>query len=198
MSIAALILAAGASIRMGESKQLLDWGGRPLLGHILGQAGAWPVDQVVVVLGSEAETILERVDLGQALVVLNPEWQEGQASSLRAGLAALAREGGMEAAFIFLGDQPEVDPAVLSALVEAYRSSGRWAVVPKYRYTRGNPVLVDRALWPRLMSLRGDEGARRLLEAHPEWVEEVRFDQLPPRDVDTPLDVADLRPRSPS
>lgn len=196
--IAALILAAGASSRMGESKQLLDWGGRPLLGYILEQARSWPVDQVVVVLGSEAETILERVDLGQAVVVLNPEWEEGQASSLRAGLAALEREGSMEAAFIVLGDQPEVDPAVLPALVEAYRSSGRWAVVPKYRYTRGNPVLVARALWPRLMSLKGDEGARRLFEAHPEWVEEVRFDQLPPRDVDTPLDVADLRPRGPS
>jgi molybdenum cofactor cytidylyltransferase len=196
--IAALILAAGASSRMGESKQLLDWGGRPLLGHILEQARAWPVDQLVVVLGSEAETILERVELGQAVVVLNPEWREGQASSLRAGLAALEREGRMEAAFVVLGDQPEIDPAVLSALVEAYRKSRRWAVVPKYRYTRGNPVLVNRALWPRLMSLRGDEGARRLLEAHPEWVEEVRFDQLPPRDVDTPLDVADLRPRGSS
>jgi molybdenum cofactor cytidylyltransferase len=196
--IAALILAAGASSRMGESKQLLDWGGRPLLGHILEQARAWPVDQLVVVLGSEAETILDRVDLGQAVVVLNPEWREGQASSLRAGLAALEREVRMEAAFIVLGDQPEVDPAVLSALMEAYRRSGRWAVVPKYRYTRGHPVLVDRALWPRLMSLRGDEGARRLLQAHPEWVEEVRFDQLPPRDVDTPLDAAELRPRGPS
>ena len=69
------------------------------------------------------------------------------------------------------------------------------AIVPKYRYTRGNPVLIDRALWPRLMSLEGDEGAQRLLQAHSEWVEEVWFDSLPPRDIDTQADVEELRPR---
>lgn len=69
------------------------------------------------------------------------------------------------------------------------------AIVPKYRYSWGNPVLIDRALWPRLMSLAGDQGARRLLEAHPEWVDEVWLESLPPRDVDTAADVEELRPR---
>lgn len=194
--IAALILAAGPSRRMGEPKQLVDWGGRPLLSHVVEQARTWPVDLVAVVLGCGAEEILERVDLEGTLVVLNPEWEEGLASSLRAGLAALEREPKAEAALIALGDQPQIDPEVVEALVRAYRRSGKSAVVPKYRYTRANPALVARVLWPRLMGLEGDDGARRLLQAHPQWVEEVWFDQLPPRGVETPFDLAELRPRS--
>ncbi|MDP8958511.1 MAG: nucleotidyltransferase family protein [Actinomycetota bacterium] len=194
MSISALLLAAGGSRRFGEAKQLVDWGGRPLLRHVLEQVRSWPVDQVVVVLGHRVEEILDRVDLDDTTVVVNPEWETGLASSLRVGLAALERDPRAEAAIIALGDQPEVDPGVVRRLVEAYRRRGRWAVVPKYRYVRANPVLVDRALWTRLMSLRGDDGARQLLQAHPEWVEEVWVDRLPPRDVDTPGDLADLRP----
>jgi molybdenum cofactor cytidylyltransferase len=81
-------------------------------------------------------------------------------------------------------------PAALAAAMDA---SGKPAAVPKYRYQRANPVLVDRYLWPRLMSLEGDSGASRLLQAHPEWVEEVRLDHPIPRDIDTPGDVSDLR-----
>ena len=67
--------------------------------------------------------------------------------------------------------------------------------MPKYRYAWGNPVVVERSLWPRLMSLEGDEGAKRLLQAHPDWVHEVWFEQRPPRDIDTRADFDDLRPR---
>jgi CTP:molybdopterin cytidylyltransferase MocA len=70
--------------------------------------------------------------------------------------------------------------------------SGRPAAIPKYRFQRSNPVLVDRFLWPRLMSLEGDAGAARLLQAHPEWVHEVRFDLPAPRDIDTQEDLDDL------
>lgn len=196
MSIAALVLAAGGSRRLGHPKQLVDWGGRPLLEHVLEQVAAWPVDRVVVVLGDRAEEILEQVDLGEAMVVINFDWEEGIASSLRAGLAALTGERGMEAALIVLADQPEIPSGLVAELVETYRRKRPWAVVPRYRYARGNPVLIDQALWGRLMSLEGDAGAKHLLEAHPEWVEEVHVDVLPPRDVDTPADLEELRPRS--
>ncbi len=193
--VAALVLAAGASTRLGQPKQLLDWGGRPLLEHVLATVHAWPVATVAVVLGAHAEEILERVDFGSAIVVLNLEWEEGIASSLRAGLDALARDPRLDAAFIALGDQPSIGPDVAARLLAAYRRTRSKAVVPRYRYARGNPVLVDRTLWDRLKSLEGDTGARRLLQAHPEWVEEVHFDVLPPRDVDTRADVEELRPR---
>ncbi len=193
--VAVVLLAAGSSTRMGRPKQLVDWGGRPLLSHVIAQVAEWPAEQLVVVIGAAADEVLDTVDFGPAEVVLNPEWEEGMASSLRAGLDVLSRNARLEAAFVALADQPSVDPSVPERLLEAYRASRSQAVVPKYRYARGNPVLVDRRLWTRLMSLTGDEGARRLFQAHPEWVEEVWFDTLPPRDVDTEADIAELRPR---
>lgn len=193
--LAALVLAGGGSTRLGEPKQLLDWGGRPLLQHVVDVVSEWPVGTVAVVLGAHADAILERIDFGDATVVLNLEWEEGLASSLRVGLDALARDPRLDAALIALADQPMLEPTVVPRLVEAYRGARAKAVVPKYRYTRGNPVLVDRVLWPRLMSLSGDAGARGLLQAHPQWVHEVQFDVLPPRDVDTQADFEELRPR---
>lgn len=157
---------------------------------------SWPVDAVTVVLGAAAEEILDAVDFGEATVVLNPEWPEGISSSLRVGLDALSRSPRAVAAFVALGDQPAVPREVVARLLDEYRTGATPAVVPRYRYTRGNPVLFDRSLWARLMSLEGDHGARTLLQAHPEWVTEVWVDHLPPRDVDTESDVGELRPRS--
>ncbi|HSJ27419.1 MAG TPA: nucleotidyltransferase family protein [Acidimicrobiia bacterium] len=193
--IAAVVLAAGGSSRLGRPKQLERWGPGTLLGHVLDQVRRFPVDETWVVLGAGAEAVMETVDLSDFGIVENPEWEEGLAASLRVGLDALTRLSKAEAAFIVLGDQPDIPAEVPDKLVEAWRRSRSLAVVPKYRYTWGNPVLVARELWPRLMSLSGDEGARRLLQAHPEWVEEVWIESLPPRDVDTQRDVEELRPR---
>ncbi|MFP3913735.1 MAG: NTP transferase domain-containing protein [Actinomycetota bacterium] len=195
MSVAALVLAAGGSSRLGRSKQLEPWGNTTLLGHVVERVRKYPVDEVWVVLGAEAEAILEQVDLSGCGVVENPEWEEGIASSLRVGLDALVQASRVEAALIVMGDQPHVDRKVVDAMISVGSRTARPVVIPKYRYAWGNPVLVSRSLWPRLMSLEGDEGARRLLQAHPEWVEEVWTDQLPPRDVDTEADVHELRPR---
>ncbi len=195
--IAALVLAAGGSRRLGRPKQLEPWGRTTLLGHVVDRVRCFPVDEIWVVLGAEAERVLAEVDLDGVGVVENPEWPEGMASSLRVGLDALTRLSKADAVLIVIGDQPDVDPGVVERLVAEYRKTRRPVVIPKYRYTWGNPVLVDRSLWPRLMSLEGDEGARRLFQAHPEWVEEVWLETLPPRDVDTEADVEELRPRPP-
>lgn len=195
MSTTAIILAAGPSRRLGKPKQLLPWGGPTLLGTVVAQTLEWPVDSVWVVLGSRFEEVLQSVDLGDAGVVENPEWEEGMASSLRVGLDVASRDPSTEAALIVMGDQPGIDPAVVEALLKHRKTSDALAVVPKYRYVRGHPVLIARTLWSRLMSLEGDQGGRDLLQAHPEWVEEVIFEQLAPRDVDTSDDVRDLQPR---
>jgi molybdenum cofactor cytidylyltransferase len=192
MPTIALVLAAGGSRRLGRPKQLVDWRGEPLLQRIVAMVAEWPVDGTAVVLGAHEEEILDAVDFGDALVVVNPAWEEGLASSLRVGLDAVARDGRAERAFMVLGDQPGIPGEVPAGLIEAMDRSGRPAAVPKYRYQRGNPVLVDRFLWPRLMSLEGDAGAARLFQAHPEWVEEVRFDHPAPRDLDTPDDLSEL------
>jgi molybdenum cofactor cytidylyltransferase len=193
--IAALVLAAGGSTRLGSPKQLLPWGGTTLLDHVLDQIRQMPFDQLFVVLGASIEQILDEVDLTGTTVIENPEWEEGMASSLRVGLDAVLRLSRADAVAIFLGDQPDIGFEVVEALLAARRASKRQAVVPKYRYSWGNPVIVERALWPRLMSLEGDEGAKRLLQAHPDWVHEVWFEQRSPRDVDTLADVEELRPR---
>ncbi len=192
---AALILAAGGSSRLGRSKQLEQWGDSTLLGHVVDRVRQYPVDEIWVVLGSGAEQILDVVDLEGCGVIENPEWEEGIASSLRVGLDALLQLSRAEAVLIVIGDQPQIDLRVVEDVVATFEKSSAPVVIPKYRYTWGNPVMVGRSLWPRLMSLEGDEGAQRLFKAHPEWVEEVWTDQLPPRDVDTESDLRELRPR---
>lgn len=171
------------------------WGQSNLLGHVIARTWEFPVEEVWVVLGHDADSIMEATDLGDAYVIENLEWEEGIASSLRVGLDALTRLSRCETALIVIGDQPDVETETVEALFESHRKSGRPVTLPKYRYNWGNPVLVDRSLWPRLMSLEGDEGAKRLWQAHPEWVNEVWFPDTAPRDVDTETDIADLRPR---
>lgn len=198
MATAALVLAAGASLRLGRPKQLLPWGDQSLLARIISETMAWPVDVVWCVLGYEADRILDEAGLPDVPIVINPEWESGMASSLRVGLDALSQDPRLDRTFIVLGDQPSIPRTVVERLLEAANRSRAPAIVPRYRYTWSNPVLISRRLWLRLMSLSGDEGAKRLLKAHPEWVEEVWFDLLPPRDVDTQADVEELAPRSPA
>lgn len=191
-SVAALVLAAGGSSRLGTPKQLVSWKGRPLLEWIVADVASWPVSDVCVVLGAHLEEVLGAVDFGEATVLENPDWEEGIAASLRVGLDYLGRDSRTDRVIVALGDQPRIPPEVPAALLAAMEHSGRPAAVPKYRFQVGNPVVLHRTLWQRLMALEGDAGASRLLRAHPDWVEEVWFDHLPPRDVDTPSDVADL------
>ena len=197
MSTGALVLAAGASTRLGTPKQLLRWGDQTLLARVLTATLAWPVETVWCVLGYEADRIISEGGLPDVPTVVNPEWESGMASSLRVGLDAMTRDPHLERTFIVMGDQPSIPTEVVERLLEVAAKSRSAAIVPRYRYTWSNPVLVARPLWSRLMSLSGDEGARRLLTAHPEWVEEVLFDLMPPRDIDTPADVEELAPRQP-
>jgi len=190
---AAIILAAGSSERFGSPKQLVDLNGRPLLEHIVTDALAWPVDTVVVVIGAFADEILDAIDFQDAVVAINEDWSEGLSSSLRVGLDVLTRDPKWDQTFVALGDQPQIPPAVPSELIAAAEETQRPAVVPLYRYARGHPVLFDRSLWSRLMTLSGDAGASPLLTTHPEFVEEVRFSDLPPRDIDIPDDLVSLK-----
>ncbi len=192
MTIAALILAGGSSERFGAPKQLVEWAGRPLLEHVVAETSAWPVDEVWVVLGAHAEHLLAELDLGEAGVVVNERHEEGIAGSLKVGLDSLARLSKAERVFVVMGDEPHIDPTVPPALIEAAASTHLPVVAPKYRYARSSPVLIDRVLWERLMGLDGDEGLWGLFEAHDEWVHEVWFDTLPPRDINTQLDYDEM------
>ena len=192
MTTASIVLAAGQSRRLGRPKQLILFRGRPLLQVVVDAVAAWPSESTVVVLGAHAEEILDAIDFGDAVVAINEDWEEGIASAIRVGFDILGRDSTRDRAFVALGDQPEIPPDVPAQLLDAAEWSDRPAIVPVYRYERANPVLFDRRIWPRLMALEGDHGASAFLKSHPELVEEVRVDHVPPHDVDTEEDAAEL------
>jgi CTP:molybdopterin cytidylyltransferase MocA len=160
--IAGVVLAAGGSSRYGAPKQLAQLDGRPLLEHALGTLHAVPeLGRIVVVLGAEAERIRDATKLEGAEVVVAREWPEGIAASLRAGVAAA---GDAEAIVIVLGDQPLITPAAVKAVLAALGDAP--AARATFDGAPGHPVAIRRGLFEELAALRGDSGARELLEAH--------------------------------
>lgn len=180
--ISAVILAAGTSTRMGSVKQLLRLDGRPLLEHVLDHVCDSGVSEVTLVLGHAAQAIRAAVDLGRVKVVINENYGSGMGSSLKAGLAAVAPRA--EAAIIVLADQPFVRPATLDQLMAEYSRTHARIVIPTYRGFRGNPVLLDRTLFPQVMGLSGDIGCRAIFGDHVEAIV-----KLPVEDVGILLDV---------
>lgn len=182
--IAALVLAAGASRRMGRPKLLLELGGVPLIRHVVERAQTADVGDVVVVVGPNRAEIAAALAGTRARLVDNPDYATGMASSLRVGLQALAPE--TQAVVVVLGDQPFLETAVINRLIATYRASGRPIVVPVYAGQRGNPVLFDRSLFEELARQQGDQGGRAVVAADPARVAEVQVPaSLPQRDVDT-------------
>jgi molybdenum cofactor cytidylyltransferase len=190
--IAAIILAAGAASRMGRPKQLLDWGGRPLVRVVAEQALAARLDRVLVVVGAAGDAVATALAGLPVELIKNPAYAEGQSTSLRAGVAALGPQVG--AALVLLGDQPFVTPAIVERIVHEWRASGTAIVAPIYRGQRGNPVLFARTIFRELLAIEGDQGARAILAADPARVRAVAFDDDRPLvDIDTPEDYARLQ-----
>lgn len=186
-AVPAVVLAAGASTRLGRPKQLLPLAGRPVLQHVVDAAVAAGVPEVVVVLGHAAADVRSALRADPRVrTVLNPAYASGLASSLRAGLRALGED--VEAAVILLGDQPDVPAEAIRRVLSAYEESGAAIVEAWYRGTRGHPILFDRCLWPRLEALHGDEGARSLLAERVDRIAMAEIDADPPLDLDTRAD----------
>jgi molybdenum cofactor cytidylyltransferase len=186
-SIAAIILAAGSASRMGQPKQLLDWGGRALVRVVAEHALAARLDRVLVVVGAAGDEVAAALAGLPVEIVENQAYAEGQSTSLRAGVAALGPE--VSAALVLLGDQPFVTPAIVERIADEWRMSGAAIVAPVYRGQRGNPVLFARAVFDQLLAIKGDQGARAILAADPARVRTVAFDDdRPLADIDTPED----------
>jgi CTP:molybdopterin cytidylyltransferase MocA len=188
--IGGLVLAAGAGSRFGGRKQLADLDGIPLLEHVLREMARAPLDHVAVVVGAGAREVLQGVQRHGAVAVVCRDWEEGQAASLRAGLAALGR---CEAVVVVLGDQPRVSAAAIERVVRE-RGTGAPAVRATYAGEPGHPVLIERELFDAVRSLRGDTGARDLLASVD--VRLVACDGLGrPDDVDTAEQLEAVRER---
>ncbi len=189
--VSAVLLAAGSGSRFGGGKLLAPYRGRPLIESSLANLIGAPVDETLVVVGDDAERLLPVVEPYGVSVVENPEWEEGQSTSVRAGLLALGPKVG--AAVVLLADQPLVGPEAVGRLVAAFEEGAEVAVAT-YGGERRNPVLFSREVWPLLLrELTGDEGARNVMRRHPDLVREVPCDDVgDPADVDTPQDLRAL------
>ena len=192
--VAALVLAAGGSRRMGQANKLLQlWRGEALVRHAVRavvQGGAAPV---YLVVGHQAEAVARATDDLPVMIVYNPDHAEGLSSSLRAGLRALPDE--VDGVLVALGDMPRVNPRDLRRLQAAFNpTEGRAICVPTHQGKRGNPVLLGRQFFAELQRLEGDRGARRLIVGHEDLVTEVAVEGAGVLlDVDTPSALEQLR-----
>jgi molybdenum cofactor cytidylyltransferase len=197
--VAAIILAAGKSTRMGEAKQLLRLAGSTVLGQTIENVRRSGVDEIVLVLGASAEVIRRQLpaSLFEGLkVVVNPAYEQGMASSLQAGLSAL--DPRTSAALIVLADQPFVRPETLAQLAEHHRRSKAQIVIPSYKGVRGNPVLLDRSVFAEVMALEGDTGCRAIFGSHTGHTLKLEVeDEGILLDIDSQEDYQRLREESP-
>lgn len=184
-----ILLAAGASRRMGRPKQLLPVAGRPLLRLAAETALAAPVSPVVVVLGAHAAEITPCLDGLPVQIVVHARWERGMGSSLRAGLQALtAGTPGLAAVIVALADQPDCPADHLARLIATQRTTGRTIVASASGGVLGPPALFTAQWFPRLLRLDGETGARRLLQEQRESVAIVPREAA--ADLDTPEDYA--------
>ncbi len=164
--IALILLAAGASTRLGQPKQLLPFRGRSLLRHAAETALATLCRPVVVVLGAGAESLQTELAGMPVVVAVNSSWAEGMSSSLRAGLEAASEPAEPDALVIMLCDQPLITSAMLNQLVTTHRSKKRGIVASEYGDALGVPALFTRRHFPELRLLQGDQGARKIIVNH--------------------------------
>jgi CTP:molybdopterin cytidylyltransferase MocA len=193
MSVTAVILAADDSEEFATSKYLASVHGDLMLQHVVSKAADWPVDDLVVVLGAEADALLDAVDLGAATIVIDPEWAEGSASPVSAAVDLISRDRSVDWCLAVRADQPDISNETVEAVLNAISGDDVDAIVPKYRYSVGWPVLLERSLWQHVL---GGEGSLDLLDvvaSHAAHVEEVWIDHLPPGTIAKPDDLLRLR-----
>lgn len=192
-AVAAVVLAAGHSARMGTNKLLVELGGEPLVRHAVTAARASVATDVIVVTGTDADRVRAALAGLAVRFVHNPDHATGMASSLRVGVTAAA---GARAALICLGDMPKITAAHLDALIGAFSTADddRAIIVPTFEGKRGNPVVWGRAHFGSIAELIGDVGARALIERHLAEVRMVALDDAAVLvDVDTPDALAAVR-----
>jgi len=164
MKTIAIILAAGASTRMGQSKQRLPWKSGTLLSHAIETARQSGVSSVVVVLGADADQNRKSIEGEKVTIVSNPTWQKGMGGSLKAGLKNVIKSDPLvDAILVMVCDQPAVTAEHLKALLAALAVGHRQASVSGYSQTRGVPAAFGRALFEKILNLNDEHGAKKLL-----------------------------------
>ncbi len=186
--IAIIILAAGASSRMGQPKQLLQYEGKSLVEHAIETAKNTGDCPVFIVLGANAEKIKSHIHAAKVQPVINNDWQKGMSSSIKSGVAAaLEVYPDLEGILIMLVDQPLITSKHLKDLILAYRSGDGLLVASSYAGKLGVPALFSRRIFPELLKLQGQAGARHLIQQQKDNLISVEFPEGK-LDLDTPED----------
>ena len=172
--IRAIILAAGESRRMGRPKLLLPFGGKTIIETVVDNAVGSKTDGVLVVLGSNAEKIAEKVRGYSVETTVNPEFHQGMLSSIQWGFESLP--GDTQAVLVMLGDQPLIPSSVIDKVIAGYKQMGKGIVLPTYKKRRGHPILVDMKYRDEVKRLDPDKGLRALVHNHAEDILEVEVD----------------------
>lgn len=175
-NFSAVILAAGQSSRLGKPKQLLIYQNKTLLQRAIDAALQSSAQSVVVVLGSEMDTILNTINRGRACVVKNEDWKTGLASTIRCGIEALqGTSPTTDGAILLVCDQPFVSSDLLNKLIEKQKETGRAIVASEYEGTLGTPVFFHRSFFSQLSALQGDTGAKKIMMQNPNLLVSVPF-----------------------
>ena len=175
-TIGVIILAAGSSSRLGEPKQLLEHHGKSLLQKAIDAAINADANPVIVVLGANADRIAKEINKSKIQVIINSEWEEGMASSVRVGLnEVLFIAPSTEAVILMVCDQPYISPDLIKDLINTHKQSRNPIVSCSYGEAIGPPALFHRSLFNELMELNGDVGARRIIQRHSDEVATVSF-----------------------
>ncbi|HAX79540.1 MAG TPA: 4-diphosphocytidyl-2C-methyl-D-erythritol synthase [Cyanobacteria bacterium UBA11372] len=196
-TVATIILAAGASTRMGTPKQLLPYRGTTLLRHVVEQAIASVCQPIIVVLGANAEKIYPSLNQLPIQIVENLNWNQGIGTSIKTGIESLSHlHEKIEAIILTLGDQPFISTQIINRLVEAYHTTGQPIIASEYAETCGVPALFDRTIFAELITLKQTEGAKKIIKKHHHQTFSLPFPQGA-IDIDTPQDYQQLQTKIP-
>ncbi|MDF9799960.1 molybdenum cofactor cytidylyltransferase [Catalinimonas alkaloidigena] len=190
---AIVILAAGASSRMGQPKQLLEIKGKTLLRHVAEEAISASIGPVIVVVGAFSELVEKAIKDISVKKVVNLDWKQGMGTSIQKGILEVQNQyPHCQGAILMLSDQPYVDATLLNKLLQAHLDSKKPIVASSYQNTLGVPVYFHASYFPHLCQLEGFVGARKLIRQHKEKVERVDFPSGK-FDIDTPEDYQKIK-----
>jgi molybdenum cofactor cytidylyltransferase len=171
-----VILAAGASTRLGKPKQLIQYHGKTLLDHSVNEAINAKADAVVVILGKNADLLQNKIDNQKVNVVINKDWEEGMAASVRLGLATLLKiKPYIDAVIFMVCDQPHISSLVLNELITTQQKTTKQIVTCNYGGSIGPPALFHKKYFRELAKVKGDIGARNIIQQNMNDVATILF-----------------------
>ena len=185
--IVAVLLSAGESSRMGAPKALLQIDGETFIERIVTALHNGGLERIVVVLGFNAEKMRREIERLSVEIVVNPNYQQGQLSSLHAAVRHLQADTSCDGMLVHLVDHPYIDPVLVRAMLQCFNDSKKLIVVPRHQGKRGHPVIFARALFTELLDAPVDQGAKAVVNAHRDETLEIDTEDVGiTLDIDTP------------